>query len=313
MFTCGARSTRWTINSEKPGGETQAAAPGYHRPPAVKATIRSHTMSGHRTTALVTGASAGLGAEFCRQLASRCEIIIAVARRAERLEQLRTELADRVELHAIQADLNSVEGVTRVMEALRQRGPVDYLVNNAGFGTYGHFSDVGIDGQRDMIGLHIDATITLCRAAIPFMRERGGGHIINVSSVGAFLPGKGVAVYGATKAFINYFSLALQAELAGTDIEVQALCPGYIRTNIQKTTENVSAFMNADANRQMNADMRFPTPEDCIDQMMRGVRRNKGIIVSPAKHKVFWWLHRAFPGFNDRMWAMVIKRMKKQA
>lgn len=187
-------------------------------------------MTGHRTTALVTGASAGLGAQFCRQLAGRCEVIIAVARRVERLEQLRTELADSAELHAIQADLNSVEGVARTMEALRQQGPVDYLVNNAGFSTYGHFSAVGIDGQRDMVGLHIDAAMTLCRAAIPFMRERGEGHIINVSSVGAFLPGKGLAVYGATKAFINYFSLALQEELAGTGIEVQALCPGYIHT-----------------------------------------------------------------------------------
>ena len=81
-----------------------------------------------------------------------------------------------------------------------------------------------------MVGLHIDAAITLCRAAIPFMRERGGGHIINVASLGAFVPGKGLAVYGATKAFLVYFSQSLQAELAGSGIEVQALCPGYIHT-----------------------------------------------------------------------------------
>lgn len=194
-------------------------------------------MSSQKITALVTGASAGLGAEFCRQLADRCDVIIAVARRGQRLLQLRAELADRVELHAIEADLNSVEGVARTMEALRQLGPVDYLVNNAGFSTYGHFSDLGIDGQRDMVSLHIDATITLCRAAIPFMRERGRGHIINVSSVGAFLPGRGLAVYGASKAFLNFFSLALQAELAGTGIEVQALCPGYTHTEFHQAIE----------------------------------------------------------------------------
>ena len=188
------------------------------------------TAPARKITALVTGASAGLGAEFCRQLAQCCDVIIAVARRPDRLRQLRAVVSDRAELHTVAADLTSIEGVARTMEALRQLGPVDYLVNNAGFSTYGHFSDVGVEGQRDMVGLHIDATITLCRAAIPFMRERGRGHIINVSSLGAFLPGKGLAVYGASKAFLNYFSLALQDELTGTGIEVQALCPGYTHT-----------------------------------------------------------------------------------
>ena len=179
--------------------------------------------------ALVTGASAGLGAEFCRQLSNRCDVIIGVSRRGERLAELAENLED-VEFHGVSADLTSVEGVAQVMEVLRQKGPVDYLVNNAGFSTFGFFSDLPIESQRAMVGLHIDSTITLCRAAIPFMRERGGGHIINVSSLGGFLPGKGLAVYGATKAFLTYYSQALQAELAGSGIEVQALCPGYIHT-----------------------------------------------------------------------------------
>ncbi|MEZ5503199.1 MAG: SDR family NAD(P)-dependent oxidoreductase [Halioglobus sp.] len=187
-------------------------------------------MSGHKVTALVTGASAGLGAEFCRQLAARCDLIIAVARRAERLAALARELADSVELHCVEADLVTIEGVARTLESLRQRGPVDYLVNNAGFSTFGNFDRLPIEGQRAMVSLHIDASVTLCGAAIPFMRERGGGAIINVSSLGALVPGKGLAVYGATKAFLNYYSQALQAELAGTGIRVQALCPGFTRT-----------------------------------------------------------------------------------
>ena len=187
-------------------------------------------MSGDKTTALVTGASSGLGAEFCRQLADRCDVIIAVARRGDRLHRLRDELAGRAELHAIVADLTAIEGVARTMEALRQLGPVDYLVNNAGLGTHGYFSDLPIDGQRDMVSLHIDATMTLCRAAIPFMRERGRGYIINVSSVGAYIPRPHLVVYGATKAFLNHFCLALHDELAGTGIAVQALCAGYTHT-----------------------------------------------------------------------------------
>ena len=187
-------------------------------------------MSAHKVTALVTGASAGLGREFCRQLASRCDIIIAVARREDRLVALAMELAGTAEVHCLEADLGSVEGVAKTMEAIRQQGPVDYLVNNAGFSTFGNFADLPIEGQRAMVNLHIDASITLCRAVIPFMCERGRGVVINVSSLGSFVPGKGMAVYGATKAFLNYYSLALQAELVGTGIEVQALCPGFTRT-----------------------------------------------------------------------------------
>ena len=187
-------------------------------------------MSEHKVTALVTGASAGLGAEFCRQLAPLCDVIIAVARRKEKLDALASELADSAEVHCLEADLGTVEGVAITMEAIRQQGPVDYLVNNAGFSTFGHFDQLPIDGQRDMVNLHIDACITLCRAAIPFMRELGSGRIINVSSLGTFFPGKGMAVYGASKAFLNYYSQALQAELAGSGIEVQALCPGFTQT-----------------------------------------------------------------------------------
>ncbi|MEH6582807.1 MAG: SDR family NAD(P)-dependent oxidoreductase [Halioglobus sp.] len=198
-------------------------------------------MSGHKITALVTGASAGLGAEFCRQLAKRCDVIIGVARRGDRLSALAQELEGQAEMHVVEADLGTIEGVARTVEALRQSGPVDYLVNNAGFTTLGNFEDQIIDGQLDMVKVHIDATITLCRAAIPFMRELGGGNIINVSSLSAFLPGPELAVYGASKAFLNHYSVGLQSELAGSGIQVQALCPGYTRTEFH-STEAFSGF-----------------------------------------------------------------------
>jgi len=194
---------------------------------------------------MVTGASAGMGAEFCRQLADRCEVIIAVARRGDRLLELGRELRGRAEVHVVEADLGTVEGITRTVEALRQKGPVDYLVNNAGFSTFGMFEDQIIDGQEDMVAVHINATMSLCRAAIPFMRELGGGYIINVSSLSAFLPGRGLAVYGASKAFLNYYSQALQLELEGSGIKIQALCPGYTRTEFHGT----EAFAEFDISR----------------------------------------------------------------
>ncbi len=151
------------------------------------------------------------------------------------MSALAEELQGQVEIHIVEADLTTTEGVARTMEAIRQKGPLDYLINNAGFSTLGNFEGELIDSQHAMVNLHINATLSLCRAAIPFMREIGGGNIVNVSSIGAFAPFAGVAVYSATKAFLNSFSISLQAELAGSGITVQALCPGYTRTEIHDT------------------------------------------------------------------------------
>lgn len=201
-------------------------------------------MTTHKSTALVTGASSGLGVEFCRQLAQRCEVIIAVARREDRLEELARELQGTVEVHAVAADLATVEGVTRTVEALRQKGPVDILVNNAGFGTFGAMMEGELSQQLAMIRLHVDATIELSNAAIPFMQELGGGHIVNVASVAALLPVKDTVVYGASKAFVASFSGSLQEEVRAAGIQVQCLCPGFTRTEMH-ASEGFSEFDTA--------------------------------------------------------------------
>jgi len=187
-------------------------------------------MPSERTTALVTGASAGIGAEFCRQLASRCEVIIATGRRRERLQALAGELAGRVEVHPVAADLVSREGLTRVIETLRQKGPADYLINNAGFGVIGPYADGEPRLQEDMVSLHVGATMELTRAALPFMLENGAGYIVNVSSLASFNPPARCAVYSASKVFLNHFSEALQLEVGDAGIKVQSLCPGYTRS-----------------------------------------------------------------------------------
>lgn len=189
-------------------------------------------MPDNKTVALITGASSGLGLEFCRQLAPRCDVIIAVARRLEDLQSLAEELATQVEMRPVEADLATIEGLARTMEILRQQGPADILVNNAGFVSCGTLSDVPIEEQRALLSLHCDAVVTLCRAAVPYMRERGGGTIVNVSSLGAFMPGAGLAVYAASKMFINSFSQALQAEVAAQGIEIQVLCPDMVGAGI---------------------------------------------------------------------------------
>ncbi|MEZ5556763.1 SDR family NAD(P)-dependent oxidoreductase [Haliea sp.] len=185
--------------------------------------------------ALVTGATSGLGAEYCRQLARQCKTIIAVGRRGDHLQALGAELDGLTRIHPVVADLSTVEGVTRTVEALRQQGPVDLLINNAGFSTLGDFADSTLEVELQMVRLQIDAPLELARAALPFMREQGRGQIINVASVGAFVELQKTAVYGACKAFLLAFSRSLQAEVAGQGIRVQCLCPGLTRTEIHDT------------------------------------------------------------------------------
>lgn len=184
-------------------------------------------MTQSRYVALVTGASSGIGAEFCRQLAERCDRIIAVARRREKLEQLAEELSGAVDVHPVVADLVVADDRARVVEAMAELGPVDFLVNNAGIGTLGPLTETSLADQQRQVDLHITATLALTHAALPTMMERGGGTIINLSSTAAFSGKPNAMVYCGSKAFLNLFSKGLQQEVADHGIKVQSLCPGF--------------------------------------------------------------------------------------
>ena len=198
-------------------------------------------------TALVTGASSGIGAAFARQLAARGYNLILVGRRQERLSALADELRQRypVTAEVLPADLADPAGIGRVEVRIRETGCLTMLVNNAGFGSGGYFAGIDLAGQLDMIQVHIVASIRLCRAALPGMLALNRGGIINVSSVSAFVPMPGSATYSATKVYLINFSQALQAELSGTGVRVQALCPGFTRTGFHDTPE----FENFDRGR----------------------------------------------------------------
>lgn len=184
-------------------------------------------MTASTDTALVTGASAGIGAEFCRQLAARCGRIIAVARRGEKLDELKAELGHTVEICPVVADLTLAGDRERVIRAMEQLGPVDFLVNNAGIGTFGAFEETDLEDQQRQVDLHITATLALTHAALPGMIERGRGTIVNLSSTAAFSGKARAMVYCGSKAFLNLFSRGLQAEVAEHGIRVQSLCPGF--------------------------------------------------------------------------------------
>ncbi|HKH28615.1 MAG TPA: SDR family oxidoreductase, partial [Sphingomicrobium sp.] len=178
--------------------------------------------------ALITGASAGLGAEFARQLSSKGHRLVLAARRKDRLDALVAELGNA---RAVEIDLSEPGSTAALMSDLQEAGEqVDILVNNAGFGLRGPFAERDAARQREMIDLNCGALTELCRAVAPAMLERRSGAILNVASTAAFQPGPWMAVYFATKAYVLSFTEALHEELKPHGVKVSALCPGPTRT-----------------------------------------------------------------------------------
>jgi short-subunit dehydrogenase len=187
-------------------------------------------------TALVTGATAGIGAAFARQLAARGYGLVLVARDGARLEALAAELRERhaIAAEALAADLSVDEGVERVAASIAGLSALALLVNNAGFGTAGLLATAPADVQERMLRLHVLAPMRLTRAALPGLLARRAGAVVNVSSVASFVYGAGSVNYCASKAYLTTFSEGLGAELAGTGVQAQALCPGFTRTEFHQ-------------------------------------------------------------------------------
>ena len=188
------------------------------------------------TTALVTGATAGIGAEFARQLAARGHDLVIVARDAARLESAATQLrAYGVAVEVLPADLADDDGCARI--EWRCGEGVDVLVNNAGLGTTGAFHEVDRDSEEHLLRLNVRAVLRLTHAALPPMVARGSGSIINVSSVAGFAPGARAATYSASKAWVTNFSESLHLQYAEQGVRVLALCPGFTRTEFHSRAD----------------------------------------------------------------------------
>ncbi len=191
-------------------------------------------MNLNNCSALITGASAGIGREFARQLASRARTLVIVARREQRLNELRDELRNRnaqLIIHPHVVDLCDKSQIDELVRWLEQNKiEVDFLINNAGLGDYGSFATSPPQRAHEMLQVNIAALTTLTRALLPQMISRRRGAILNVSSSAGFLPIPGMGVYAATKAYVNSFSEALRAELRGAGVSVTALCPGPVHT-----------------------------------------------------------------------------------
>ena len=188
-----------------------------------------------RPVALVTGASAGLGREFAIQLARRGYDLVIVARDEDRLRALAAELhqATGTSVELLRADLTNDVDVTAVVDRI-DRGPLDVLVNNAGFGTRGSLAKTSREGQEAMLRVHVLAMHRLTQAAVQLMVPAGRGSIINVASVASWLISPGNVNYNSTKAWQRVYSEGLALELHGKGVYVQALCPGYTHTEFHQ-------------------------------------------------------------------------------
>lgn len=219
-------------------------------------------------TALITGASAGLGAEFVRQLAPHARCLILVARRRDRLEELAREVArEGLTIRCFVADLGNAEQLDAFLAELAATGAaISLLVNNAGCGDHGLFEESEWPRVKAMLDVNVQALTRLTHALVPQLIAQGRGAILNVSSITSLLPLPQMAVYAATKAYVTSFSEALRAELRGSGVRVTAVCPGPV------DTEFFSIAERPDSRHTVPAPPLFKVPaQQVVSEALRAV------------------------------------------
>lgn len=232
----------------------------------------------HGTTALVTGASSGIGEQFARQLAQAGADLIVSARSRDKLEALAGELSSRegVRVDVVPADLSNADGVAALVRGVGELGVfVEHLVNNAGFGGVGAFLNAEPGRLAEMLRLNCEALLVLTRHFLPAMVERRKGGVIQVASTAAYQPLPFMATYAATKAFVLSLSAALSEELRGTDVRMLALCPGPVPTGFQQVAgiepgaERVAAL----------------SAEDTVARALHAYYRRRSVLVPGAVNR----------------------------
>src|SRR5215207_6127482 len=203
-------------------------------------------------TALITGASSGIGVALANELARRGRDLTLVARRAERLREQAEQIAGAhgVRVEWIACDLTDAADRDRIPGEIAERKlVVDMLINNAGMGTVGRFQQLPLEPEFQMIRLNVEAMVALCGAFVPGMVDRGRGSVLNVASVSGFMPVPRQATYAASKAFVLTFTESLTLDLDGTGVTATALCPGPVKTEFEGIIEGLPDRLYVDPER----------------------------------------------------------------
>lgn len=257
-----------------------------------------------RQVALVTGASVGIGYELCKQFARDRIDLVIVARNVDRLEEVATELreATGIQVTPLGADLSDPVAPQEIKQKVDELGlTVEYLVNNAGFMTFGPFADTDPHSSLDLLQVNMHALTHLTALFLPEMVERRSGTILNVASAAAFQPGPLTATYYASKAYVLHFSEALAEELEGKGISVTALCPGPTITELH---------MRAKMERSgLVTDRRAMTAEAVAEIGYRGMKRGKTIVIPGMANRLLTLVVRVAP---RRMVTRFVHRMQAE-
>jgi short-subunit dehydrogenase len=227
-------------------------------------------------TALITGASSGIGEAFARELAAKKTNLVLVARSEDKLNQLAQQLRGQFNIQAevIVQDLSESEAAHTLFHQVDRLGlGVDLLINNAGFGDYGAFGDRPLDKQIEMIQLNITALVGLTGLFLPEMKQRGSGSIINVSSIAGFQPLPYMSVYAATKAFVLNFTEALWAENKNSGVRFLALCPGPTESQFFQIAEFPTSFGGKNNNNMTSAD-------EVVKDALKALEKNQSTVVT---------------------------------
>jgi short-subunit dehydrogenase/uncharacterized protein YndB with AHSA1/START domain len=239
--------------------------------------------------AVVTGASSGLGRGIAARLADRGMSLVLTGRNQARLQEAAGEIrraTSNVQVETIAADLSTPSGIASLLDHVGNR-PVEVLVNNAGFGSYGAFAEADLDRETAEVAVDVNAVVALARAYLPGMIARESGGILNVASTIAFQPAPFQAVYGASKAFVLSFSQALWAEARGSGVAVTALCPGPTRTGF---VEALGAEVGHTAIYR-----RLAEPGPVIESGLRALDKGRAVVVPGVMNKIGAALGRFMP------------------
>lgn len=258
-----------------------------------------------RETALVTGASAGIGAALAEEFARRGRDVVLAARREERLREAAEayESDYGVGAHVVAQDLAFREGTQALYDEVIDRGiEVDYLVNNVGVGTQGDFRNVDLDRELDQVQLNVATPTHLTKLFAREMRERGSGGVLNVASTAAFQPGPYMAVYYASKAYLLSLSEALHEEF--DDVTVTALCPGPVKTEFQERAENTDAPIGTEGASLL----RWQEADEVAEAGVDGLLAGEAVVVPGVAYKLLATLAGLLPRSVARKMAAGLNR-----